>query len=240
VLCGARACGRPVRPLHRHLRAKRHRQERCGEDSVTAPAAPPGGCKEAVASCSGSLRNLITLCSSHQVCLLPKPQGEAIAFALGGNARMMRARSLAALVNASPGISAAVVTLHLDILPQQSTSPGPTMPSDSGTEGSAVLHTATPLPPAATAPVGRLLIRRRVNRAGRSDFAVLQSAADGARGVEAAGKGDDGQAGAGQLACGEWQAVGPEALRGLLAPLGIQAEAVDRRVAALGWGCVIV
>ncbi|KAI3436873.1 hypothetical protein D9Q98_006283 [Chlorella vulgaris] len=160
--------------------------------------------------------------------------GEAIAFALGGNARMMRARSLAALVNASPGISAAVVTLHLDILPQQSTSPGPTMPSDSGTEGSAVLNTATPLPPAATAPVGRLLIRRRVNRAGRSDFAVLESAADGARGAEAAGSGDDGQAAAGQLACGEWQAVGPEALRGLLAPLGIQAEAVDRRVAALG------
>ena len=111
----------------------------------------------------------------------PPPQGEAIAFALGGNARMLRNSNLGSLVCTTPGLppKAAEVTMHFEV----------------GETGRS----------AGTPAAHRLLIRRRVSRAGRSELAVRW----GER---------------------PWQATTPAALRDLLAPLGVQTEAVDRWV----------
>ena len=131
---------------------------------------------------------------------------------------MMRARSLASLVNATPGLPSpphgAEVTLHFDVARQP-----PTAGGGGGSAAAAAAEGAA----AAPLPAGRLLVRRRVSRTGRSDCAV-RWLAPAAAAPEAAGEAglQQGQA---------WQATTPAGLRELLAPLGIQTEAVDR------WGC---
>lgn len=85
---------------------------------------------------------------------------------------------------------------------------------------------------AAEKVTGRLLVRRRVSRAGRSDFAVVQlppqsggaSEEDSGSAKESDGKAHDGSS----EHAGSWRAVTPAALRDLLAPFGLQTEAVDR------------
>lgn len=235
--------------------------------------------------------------------LLPPLQGEAIAFALGGNARMMRARNLGALVNhteppadpaagaglqalrrgaadaarAADPVAAAEVVLHFHILQhqgQQQQEEGQAeqqqgqskAASGSGTavaggrkskgSGSPAMGAAAaagaaggraekgagsgaasdPAAAPATAPaheqlVGRLLIRRRVTRGGRSDLAVQQLPA-GAGG--STGGGSTGREGSTAAGAAQWRGTTPAALRELLAPFGIQTEAVDR------WGGGII
>lgn len=177
-------------------------------------------------------------------------QGEAIAFALGGNSRMMRARNLGALVNhatestntagsdmgaAQAAAAGAEVVLHFNILaPGQP--PGQDPCSAGSASGSMNNNAEARVQSDSSVPAeevaGRLLIRRRVSRAGRSDLAVLQlppqpagpAANAGGSGEEGNGKAGDG----GNRPSGGWRAVTPAALGDLLAPFGLQTEAVDR------------
>jgi hypothetical protein len=155
------------------------------------------------------------------LCILPFAprycclQGEAIAFALGGNARMLRAHNLGALVNATPGVppsaSTAEVIIHFDLLPAGRGEEG----SGDSCEGAA-RHAA-----AGCSHVGRLLVRRRVSRSGRSDIAVHMLPAPSGR--DAVQPEDSRPA---------WQPITAAGLRDMLSPLGVQTDAVDR----WGWG----
>lgn len=163
----------------------------------------------------------------------------------------MRARNLGALVtNLGSGgggrggrygstlPAAAEVILHCDLFESQ----GATGAGSGSAEG---LSTAGAAAAAATAghstvqrhPAGRLLVRRRVTRGGRSDLAIQRLPASGSAEEQAGERttgGSGAAAGAGGASAGgsgsreQWQAVTPAALRSLLAPYGIQAEAVDR------------
>lgn len=181
-------------------------------------------------------------------------QGEAIAFALGGNARMMRARNLGALVNhavkpagtadsdvGAAGQSAAAaaraeVVLHFDILRQRQSEAAEVCDKDSSdTAGAASCSAALEGGGGAGAEevTGRLLVRRRVSRAGRCDLAVMQLPPQGeplATTDACSTDGEsDGKAGSGTVSpAGSWQTIMPAALRDMLAPFGVQTEAVDR------------
>ncbi|PRW44928.1 nuclear condensin complex subunit isoform A [Chlorella sorokiniana] len=152
--------------------------------------------------------------------------GEAIAFALGGNARMMRARNLGALVTNLGGGGSGGGSDGCS---------GGSNSNDGGASGK--VAAGVPMQPA-----GRLLVRRRVTRAGRSDLAIQRipaptSSSGGSRDGsaeapsvgEAAGGGSGGGGGS-RASAGQWQAVTPASLHDLLAPFGIQTEAVDRFV----------
>lgn len=155
---------------------------------------------------------------------------------------MLRAQNLGGLVNHTPPapttsggggsggraatVTTAEVVLHFDVMhglpplvrPQQ-------LPNATGagsaslqpkvrageTGGGGGTHAAEP------AVVGRLLVRRRVTRTGRSDWAVQQLPAETVQ---------EGQQSGGCSA--PWKGTTPAALRELLAPFGIQTEAVDR------------
>ena len=190
--------------------------------------------------------------------LLPAhTQGEAIAFALGGNASMMRARNLGSLVNHAPPApggrggsppSAAEVVLHFDVL-QDAPQADPAEPAGGpaagewlaraggGSGGSEAAAGAQP------SVVGRLLVRRRVTRGGRSSFAVQQAAQPPeqqqhgkpvAGSMQACSSGSSGGSGGGSSGEGQWRAATPASLRELLAPYGLQTEAVDRLVLLRG------
>ena len=176
-------------------------------------------------------------------------QGEAIAFALGGNARMMRARNLGALVtnlgsgssgggsggsggggSASAAPAAAEVILHFDLFESQTAVSlgGIGRPAEGGSDATDAAAAAAALSQPDTVAhqrlVGRLLVRRRVTRSGRSDLAIQRLPAPSCA-SEAAAESGSCSGGGGKA---QWQAVTPAALHDLLAPFGIQTEAVDR------------
>ena len=225
----------------------------CGKSVVVsgggAAAACPRLCHAALLTASSPLLEAATESKVLSAPLVP--QGEAIAFALGGNARMMRARNLGALVtnlgscsggsssggggssgggSVSAAPTAAEVTLHFDLI--ESLIAGDFGGSGSPAEGGGdAAHAAAAT--AAAAPsqpntqqclAGRLLVRRRVTRSGRSELAIQRLPAP-SRTNEAAAAGGSGSGGGGKA---QWQAVTPTALHDLLAPFGIQTEAVDR------------
>ena len=125
---------------------------------------------------------------------------------------MMRARNLGALAGHTPAQAsgsttvtaptAAEVVLHFEVVPLLQQASGLGASSGAG-EGAAAASDAKP---------ARLLVRRRVTRGGRTESAVCRL-----------------PPGHGGVAAGaQWQGVAPPALRELLAPWGIQTEAVDR------------
>lgn len=143
--------------------------------------------------------------------------GEAIAFALGASGRTLRARNLGSLVNASPDAAAcaaaAEVVVCFDIVPWEAAAAGAegeagASPGGSGSSGDGGTQ-------------GQLSVRRRVSRAGRSDFALRRCgrcwAADGGAG-----------GGSGEAAPVPWSPASAEAVREALAPFGVQTEAIER------------
>ena len=233
----------------------------CGKSVVVS--ALGAGCLDGAEPARGLLRRQgLALHAAPLQCRLSAPakhslshpvgclQGEAIAFALGGNARMMRARNLGSLDNtappaasaaagevepAAPPAAAAEVILHFDVLaPQgQPTNDGSSGSSSGANGANGGLSSAAPAAAAAEGrlPAARLLIRRRVTRAGRSDFAVQQLPAAAAAVSEAGDAPSGTLSGSGSNAGGQWQSATPAGLHTLLAPFGIQTEAIDR------WAC---
>ena len=127
----------------------------------------------------------------------------------------------------------AEVVLHFNLLQQQQPGAAGCADGGGGSPGGSVSGTARHPPPSAPTPpataaepalVGRLLVRRRVTRAGRSDFAVRQLPPPTACDARSTGSGDAG-GGDGRP---PWRSVTPAGLRELLAQHGIQTEAVDR------------
>lgn len=125
---------------------------------------------------------------------------------------MLRARNLGALVHAAGGpdpppvASTSEVILHFDLLPAGQEGVG------DGGKGAAC-HAEVGWDNA-----GRLLVRRRVARNGRTDIAVQWIP-----------EGWDTEHGEGSDASvPSWQPVTPAQLRDMLAPLGLQVDAVDR------------
>lgn len=175
---------------------------------------------------------------------------------------MMRARNLGALVtnldSSSSGSSrgsrgsaapaAAEVILHFDLFdqPAPSCSEGVASPAEgggaasgahgSGAPAAAAAEQPAPGPASRQRPRGRLLVRRRVTRNGRSDLAIqrLPAPSSGSSREQGTGATNGSEAAAGSSGGGgnggkgQWQAVVPAALKDLLAPYGIQTEAVDR------------
>lgn len=165
---------------------------------------------------------------------------------------MMRARNLGSLVNHAPPdggggsaapAAAAEVVLYFNLVQAAGDASGG---NDSGSGSGKAPEPCLPAPESgqeaegrAAAPdavAGRLLIRRRVARSGRSSLAVCHI-------PSAAGAAEPAAVPAEQLpsadrqqplsdAGGRWHACTPAALRELLAPFGIQTEAVDRCASA--------
>ncbi|GAB4817139.1 hypothetical protein N2152v2_004185 [Parachlorella kessleri] len=157
--------------------------------------------------------------------------GEALAFALGGNSKMLRAKNLGSLVNndlAGRGHHqvAAQVTVHFSICGTVSDQQEMAKPAD---EQQQQQQLASQRP----APVqgGYLGVRRRVTRSGRSDFLICRSdkvpetLADQRCNATAAA-----EAGTTTGVGDRWTPVSPEVLRQQLAEFGIQTQAIDRMV----------
>lgn len=156
----------------------------------------------------------------------------------------MRARNLGALVtnldassrggcshgrgggSGSTQPAAAEVILHFELFEHGIDTSGNGGSAEAGGASGAPTEPAAP-PSQQQHPTGRLLVRRRVMRSGRSDLAIQR--------LPASSGGTEGHIGSGAAAAdgggsgkGHWRAVSPAALHDLLAPYGIQTEAVDR------------
>ena len=131
--------------------------------------------------------------------------GEALAFALGGNAKMLRAKALGSLVNNSAAVSsrvpAAEVVIHFEVV----TAPAP------ANQGGTLATSSDGAAPNPGCSVGQLSIRRRVTRSGRSEFGVWRAPVPAASSAA-------------------WRPATTETVRAALAPFGIQTEAIDRLV----------
>eukprot|EP00887_Chlorella_sp_A99_P004313 scaffold15.g4313.t1 len=144
--------------------------------------------------------------------------GEALAFALGGNARMLRAGSLAGLVHDSAAApvraAAAEVVVRFDIVAAAEGGEGEGVRANpvaapSGSEGDS---RGAPL----GEHLGTLSVRRRVTRVGRSELALQRMGRTGLSG--------------GATSRGGWRPATAEDVRAALAPFGIQTDAIDRLI----------
>jgi hypothetical protein len=135
-------------------------------------------------------------------------KGEAIAFALGGSKRMLRAPTLAALINetARRQGEGARVTLHFAAAPAAAPPPPPVVTIDEACDGKP--STTTSSSSSSTQVSIVLSVRRTVHNDGSTASHVRAAPA------------------------GAWQPMTQAQLQQRLAPLGIRPDAIDRCVVA--------